>query len=723
MSATGTERRHVDIAALSEAKVVALVGASETGFYGRQFVKNLREGGFRGEIVPIHRSATTVAGLPAYPSVSEVPHQIDVGVLIVRASNCPKIASELAEKGARCVVVLSDGFAETGTDEGRENQRQLVEVCDARGMLLIGPNGVGAADVTAGIVCLGVPLNEPMAVGSTSIVSQSGAILSGLLEGFTAEGVGADLAVSVGNGAQFSVADAIDTAADRDSTRIIAGYVESFGPELPRIRAGLLRARERGKTVVFVKSGRTELSRAVAVSHTASISGPDELISAMLEGYGAHRVDEPEELIRLVKLASMERVRAGSRSGAGVAVVTASGGNAGILADLASEHGLHLADFSPQTWAALHDEVPASGFVGNPLDVTGGSAAGAFDLEVVYENLFGDPAVGVLLYGFAPPWPTDEPGREAHRRHFEVIAAAAERHGKSAIIPTTALQRSTRWVTEFAHANPHVLFPLGQSLTVRALSKLFPASPRTSGPDRPGAGATHAVPSPSVAVLSEGRGRELLSAAGLPVAPGVHVPDETWQGGADAVREAILGLHAPYVLKANMDGVSHKAAIGGVRLRLHDAEALVEAAAGIRDDVATAAPHVAIDGLLVEEMVSGTELLLGMVRHDDVGPMLTLGLGGSLSETTDLKATVPMWPETGDWIPSLLQRAGLAGIVDRIPGAFEALGETLSRAREAFLSGVLRECHTVEVNPLFIGADRFVAAGDALILTTHVEGL
>lgn len=721
MSATGTARRHVDIAALSDAKVIALVGVSETGFYGRQFVKNLREGGFTGEIVPIHRSATTVAGLPAYPSVADVPHRIDVGVLIVRASNCPAIAAEFAEKGARCLVVLSDGFAETATEEGREIQRQLVDVCDEAGMLLIGPNGVGAADVTAGVVCLGVPLNEPMAIGGTSIVSQSGAILSGLLEGFTAEGVGADLAISVGNGAQFSIADAIDTATDRDTTHIIAGYIESFGPDLPRIRASLLRAREREKTVVFVKSGRTELSQAVAVSHTASISGPDELISAMLEGCGVHRVDESEELIRLVKLASMDRVQAGARSGGGVAVVTASGGNAGILADLASEHGLHLADFSPATWAALHDEVPASGFVGNPLDVTGGSAAGAFDLEVIYENLFGDPAVGVLLYGFAPPWPTDEPGREAHRRHFEVIAAAAERHGKAAIIPTTALQRSTPWVTEFARANPHVIFPLGQTLTVRALAYLFPAPPPRASTDPLTAGGSHA-PSSSLEVLSEGRGRELLGAAGLPVAAGVHVPDETWEAGADAVRDAIAGLHAPYVLKANMDGVSHKAAIGGVRLRLHDADALIDAAAGIRRDVAAAAPHVVVDGLLVEEMVSGTELLLGMVRHDDVGPMLTLGLGGSLSETTDLKATVPMWPEADDWVPALLHRAGLAAIVDRIPGALEALDETLSRAREAFLSGPLRDCHTVEINPLFLGPDRFVAAGDALILTTNVEG-
>lgn len=713
---------HNGLQALSTTEAVALVGVADGSFYGQLFIKNLVNGGFRGKIAPVHHRAGMVAGHPAYASINDIPHSVDVAVLLLKANRCAQAARELADKGCRCLLVMADGFIESGTDEGRRAQEELVEVCDQRGILLIGPNGVGAADYRAGLVCLGVPLNEPGKSGGASIFSQSGALLSGMIDGFLKEGVGLDLALSVGNGAQFGIADALEALVERESTTFIAGYVEGFGSDLSRIRNALRRARAADKMVVLVKGGRSELSIAVAASHTASIAGSDRLISAMLRSVGVHRVDEPEEMIRLISIASKLPAPHAISIRGGVAVATASGGNAGILADLASQYKVRLADFQERTWSILRAEVPDSGFVGNPLDVTGRGAAGGLDVAPIYEAIFGDPNVDMLVYGFGPPWPDDDPGREAHRATFRLVGETARRHGKPVVVPTTTSQRATGWVREFTAENPHVLFIEGQQLTMKVLGRLFPAG--SLEPPGNGTSVDRDVPDErqSRLVLSETRGRTLLASAGIPLARGIDLTSATPETLDAALDGHLADLAPPYVLKARVEGLSHKAAVGAVAVGLPDRAAIVARAKDMVGSIAEHRPDLRVDGFLVQEMVRGTELLLGLVRYPDIGATMTLGLGGALSETTDHNATVSLEEVCDDWVDDLVELAGLTRLMARLsPAARASFGDVLVRARNAFLTGTLDNYQTVEINPLFMTSEGPPLAGDALVISDHED--
>lgn len=676
---------------LGPAHCVALVGASERSFFARFALHNLRAQGYAGELWPVNPRAAEVLGLRAYRSIADLPAAPDLGVVALAPERCLEAVRELADAGTRVVIVLSDGFAETGREPGIGYERALAELCRARALTLIGPNCVGAADFRLRLVCLGQPIPGRVAAGAVSIVSQSGGLLTSVLDAIVGEGLGADLCLSIGNGTCFDAVDGLAAAIERDTTRAVCAYVESFGSDIARLEAVLARARDLGKPVALVKVGQTDLGRRIALSHTATIAGPDHYLDALLRQYGALRCADIEEMARVVAVA----LQVGALGRRGVAVLGGSGGTAGLVGDLVASVPMPLARFSRATVARLKSVVPDSGFAGNPLDLSG-RAAGSPEIEAAYDAIFADPDVGAVLLPFSVTLPDEQPERVAHRDYLELLAGKSDASDKPLVVATLVAQPRPGWVDGLVARHAHTSVYIGLRSTMAALARL--GVPRPVRPGRPA--AHHAVST----VLSEADGRQRLEAIGFPVMPGQVCSN------VGAAARALAHLGAPVVLKAVLPGQAHKSRLGGVEVGL-------ATPAQVRDAWTSITARTSARAVLVERMVGGLELLVGLERDPDHGVALTLGLGGALTETVGAHATQVLRRGLRPSLPELIRLAGLEALFARLPlDTRRRLAQAVALLSREFVSGALRDCRSVEVNPLFVTPAGEVLAADVLIV-------
>jgi acetate---CoA ligase (ADP-forming) len=679
------------------AERIAVVGASTRQFFAYWTIQNLHSYQFEGDIWPVHPAETEVLGHPTWPSIEELPAAPDLAVVAIRASACPEAVRRLRARGCKTIVVLSDGFAETGTQAGMALQQELVEA--AAGATLIGPNAMGVADFHGGTVAVGGPLARELRPGPVSIVTHSGGLLSTMLSGLGAEGLGADLCISIGNGAAFGLLDGIEACAARHTTETVAVYMEGLGDEAPRLGEVLDRAQAAGKRVVVLKPGRSEAALAVVESHTAKLVGPHDVAEALLRRHGALVVEDLQTLVRVANLAPAVDGRA---QGGAVAVVGSSGGAAGLAADLAHRCGMPLAEYDETTRAALARLVPSSGTIGNPMDLSGGLA----DVAATFETVGRDPDVGLLLLVFPAPFPDDSPERESHRQYLETTAAAAAASDTAMVVSSLVAQEQTDWCRAFAARYQHVWVVQEIGVTCRALAALLGSA--ASRPPPPfSASRTHQAALGGRAPLSEAAGRELLVAAGLPVVPGHLCRSEV------ELRAATRRLGFPLVVKAVLPGVAHKARVGGVSIGLCNVEAVVTAGRQMRD--ACAAAGLVAEGILVEEMVTGTELLVGLTRDVHYGPAVTIGVGGDLADTGIGHATEVLPLGGRSAVGGLLASAGLAPALAGWGVSGNRLISYLLRLCDAFTTGNLASFAAVEINPLFVTRDGRVLAGDVLV--------
>jgi acyl-CoA synthetase (NDP forming) len=669
---------------------VAVVGASPRNFWSLCAIRNLAHFGGGRPIWPVTPTSSEVEGHPAFASIDQLPGTPAAAIVAVRRDRCPGLVADLAKLGTPTVVVVSDGFAERADEEGRRLQDELVRACDGFPTRLVGPNCVGVADFTAGLCAIAEPIPFTTRPGEVSFVTQSGALLSSTLSGFAEEGVGIDWCISIGNGATVSVPGAISIAAARATTSVIGVYMEGLphAGAVEDFTTALAAAADAGKTVIILKSGVSDRGRRVALSHTASISGADAVFSATLAEYGALRADSVDELIRLATV-----VRLGAKPGRSrrVAVVGSSGGVAALSSDLAQRHGVDLSTFSPETMAALTASSGPGSFVENPFDIIGKPGANEGRSDDIYGAVYRDPDVGFVVAPFSVNLPDDTAERETHRQTFRRLADLAAQHGVPTLITTVPVTEWTDWAQTFRAENPHINLVRGMATTFAALGKIFPAT--TS--------ATTEPPSAAVAglVRSEGAARDLLETAGVPVVPGVVIPD-----GAVAA-DTVEALRPPFAVKV-VAPVSHKAAIGGVELGVA-AQDVDAAIARVRANVlASGLDPGDLHGCLVEEMVFGRELLVGLQSDPLFGRYLVVGLGGAATELAGVAVTSRL-PVTTDDIAAMLVTIGVTDSPHTV--AF------IARAAAQFIAGALADAATVEINPAIISADRCLAA-DALVV-------
>ncbi|MTD53180.1 acetate--CoA ligase family protein [Amycolatopsis pithecellobii] len=680
-------------------RAIAVIGASQRSFYATMAIRNLTGYGFDGEILPVHRAGGTLLGQKVYPDVASLPVDPDLAVVGVSAARAAEAIEQLAGRGCRKIVLIADGYVERADEIGAARTAELAGLCDRLGVELVGPNGIGVASFAEGFVPICEPIPADVHSGQVSIVSHSGALVSGILDGFAMAGLGVNAVISVGNGTVTNLLDWLEWTVEDPGTTAVACYAEGIG-DLSRFRTIAGRAAANGTLIVLLAAGRSGLARDIALSHTASVAGDHDLLDAVCVDTGVAVVPDVETLVTVCDFHAHGMAR-------GPVVITSSGGAATLTADLAADAGLALPALGDASRLLLDDLVSASGYVGNPMDLTASGSLDGPARRRLYEALLRDERIDGALCVLAVTFPGEEDFRGMHREMISALADAAEATGRDVVLVPIGEQAVTDWVARVVADTPRL--GLVRSLR-RALAALGILQRRTRYA-RTGQAAEERSASKrdGMGWLSEPAAKDLLAACGLPVARGVLA-----ERRADLLTARLPG-DGPYVVKGVVREVAHKARFGLVEIGLQDRTGVRRAAKAIERNAAEHGLADRVEGFLVEEQVAGFEVMVSTRWHSGV-PFLTLALGGTLVEALRTSASVPLPLHPGSWV-SLVDRSGLGPVLGALPaGGQDALRRLCEALADAVVGGVLAPFGTVELNPVIVGRAGDVHIVDALML-------
>jgi acyl-CoA synthetase (NDP forming) len=693
------------LTSLLRPRSVALVGASDKSAFSLLAYRNLVEFGLAGHTYLVSRRAE-VHGQAAVPSCAQIGEPVDVAYLMVPQAGMPAALEDAAAAGIRNACVLSSGYAEAG-EAGRAAQDELARHAAGLGLVLLGPNHLGFANFTDGVpVCsIPVPRREP---GPVALLSQSGASSSAMLDFAAMVDVGLSYLVTLGNEAMITAGHVLDYLVDDPGTRAVAIFMETVrDPET--FRRAARRAAAADKAIVVLKAGSSVLSARTAAAHTGALTGDDRVIDAVFADLGVIRVDCIEDMLITAGAAAA----LGRLSKPGIGIVSISGGACDIVADRADDLGADLPELAPETRAALAAIMPAYGTVQNPLDVTGAAVIDPTIFTRAIEAMSADPAIGVVGVVNSIPWRADQfPGQAFVDAIGAGMRAAS---GPSAYVnqvmqPVTDVTRAS-----MAHGGVSCVIPgLRQAVVALHHVAWWSGATRTTEAGPP---AVPAVPVPEPArrhgKWSEHAARGLLADAGIPL-----VPARLAGSAAEAV-QAAAGFGAPVSIKVVSAGIPHKTDIGGVRLDVPPADGPVRAAYQAVTEAATAARPAgpAIDGVLVSPMRrGGTELLVGVVRDPQWGPVLAVAIGGLFVEILNESVLAPLpvsAVQAGRLLDRLRGQAVLDGARGGVPADRGALAAVIARIGDLALA-LGEDLESLEVNPLLVDGARIEALDAAV---------
>jgi len=686
------------VARFLEPRSIAVVGASRrAGAVGGAVLRNLVESGFPGAVFPVNPAAGEVQGLPAFASVAAVPGEIDLAALAVRAEGVLDVARECAAKGARSLVVLSAGFSESGP-EGSERERELLAVCRAAGMRLLGPNCLGILS-TRPEQALNVtfaPTAPP--AGNVAFASQSGALGLALIEFAATRSLGVSSFASLGNRADLTANDLLEFWEEDEQTRLALAYIESFTD--PRRFARVARRVGRRKPLVVVKSGRSASGARAASSHTgALLAASDRTTTALFEQSGVIRAETLSELLDVAALLSSQPLPPGPRVG----ILTNAGGPAIMCADTCEAAGLEVPELPAELRAELASFLPGEASFANPVDMI--ATASAEQYRRAIEVLGAWEGIDALIAIFIRPLQTAS----------EDIAAAIDA-GAAALareIPVQAVLMTPSESAAIAAAArlPTYLFPEDAA---RALAKASRHARWRERPPAPPASFAGLREAEAAAILAEalGAGREWLDAeqcARLLDCYGVAMPAAIVAADPVAAGEAAAELGGSVALKAHGPGILHKSELGAVRAGLRGPKEVAGAARAM--DAALADAGLERSALLVQRMVEdGVELLVGVASDPVFGPVVACGAGGTAVELLG-DVSVRVCPLSGDdgeaMIRSLAVFPMLTGFRGRPPVDREALAQLVLRV--GALADSHREIVELDLNPVIATPDGALA--------------
>jgi acetyl coenzyme A synthetase (ADP forming)-like protein len=671
------------IARVLDARSVAVIGAGRQELnVGHQVVVNLL-GNFDGVVYPVNPSATGIAGVKAYPTLSAIPDPVDLAVIAVPAAAVLGVVQECAAAGVKGLVVLTAGFRELG-EAGGTVEVALRDLARASGMRLIGPNCVGIVNAATGLNATFASWSP--APGSVAMQSQSGALGIALLDRSRRHGLGVSSFVSVGNKADVSGNDLLEYWEDDPATKVILLYLESFGN--PRRFARIARRVSRRKPIVAVKAGRTEAGARAASSHTAALASTDAAVDALFRQTGVIRVDTVDDLFDTARVLDRQPLPTGRR----VAIVTNSGGPGVLATDACSGAGLELATLADATRSAIREAAGPNAAVTNPVDLVASATPSIFETAVgaalVDEGV--DAVVVIATPTFAaPPVETAEAiGRAAVGVDKPVVASFLAWPDLPPVLPGD--------VPAFAAPEPAVR-SLGRAADYAEWRRRDPGTvPDLEGIDVEAARTVvHEVlaADPGGRWLTPDEVDRVLLDYGLPV-----VTTQTAESADDAVAAADKAGY-PVVLKATGPTILHKSDVGGVLLDLRDADDVRAAFDDMRlrlgDD---------LSGVVVQHQVEeGTELIVGVTHDVLFGPLVMAGLGGVAVELLGDRGfrVVPVTDlDAAELVRSLRGSPLLFGYRGRPPADVDALERVIVRIAQ--LAADLPEVAEVDLNPVIV---------------------
>lgn len=701
-------------------RAVAVIGASERpDSVGHAIFRNLlfgdpeangerrRENGFAGEVYAVNPRGGEILGQPVYARIGDVPGEVDLVVVCIPPKAILGVLEEAGEKGVRAVIVISAGFAEIG-EEGLALQQEMVAKARSLGIRIVGPN------------CLGIlrpkkRLNASFAARSTAhggvaLLSQSGALITGVISYAEVEAFGLSAAVSLGAKADVSDVDVLDFFADDEETHAVALYAESF-PE-PRAAFEALRRLAAKKPVVALKGGTSEAGAKAASSHTGALAGSASAYRAAFAQAGVLVPPGIGDFLTWARTLALQPPAPGKR----IAIVTNAGGPGVLSADEAGRCGLELATLSQETLTALDEVLPSVWSRNNPVDVIGDATPERYRdaLRILGRAPEVDGIICIMtVQAMTSPLETARAIVEAHEGDSWHKPLVSSFLGLVGTETGTYLDR---------HGIPELNTPEEAVRAMQALVERGRFLRRKEPPRFSGEGLPAPDHARAKAGIEEARrlgqknldlalARDVLAAAGIRYNGSGTARDEE-----EAVKIA-AEIGYPVVLKLISPDVVHKSDVGGVVLDVASDDEVREACASIRERVEAHQPGARITGFTVEEQVKGTEIIVGVSRDPDFGPLLMVGMGGIFVEVYKDVSFRLLPLSRGDalqMIDEIKAQPLLDGARGRPVLNREELAEMLLRVSQ--LIEAVPDIQEVDLNPLVITEKGLVAIDARVII-------
>ena len=659
---------------------IAIVGASESGAGGwpRAIYANLDHAGFPVPVYLINPRRDRLWDREVYPSFASLPEPVDLALTLIPAEAVVDSLAEGLASGLKGALVFAARFGEGGDEAGGDRARGLAALCN-EGLRVCGPNCMGALALPEANLFYPAERVRALPRGGVGVVFQSGGTFQYWLGQGAVRGLGFSYAVSSGNELDLDVADYIAFLVDDPGTRVIACMLEGIRRPEAFMEAAA-RALAAGKPIVVVKTGASERGRSATESHTGAVAGDDDIFNAVCERYGIVRCHGLDDLIETTLMFSTARLPKGPR----VAFAGYSGGATGLFLDYASEVGLPVAELSEDTRTAIAPLLDRGLEPSNPLDGGAGLAGRQEDFKEICRTIADDPAVDILsMQGQLPVQEDDRADPEVFATVSRCPASvvAHGRMGQNVSDTGRAFQKASG-----------VPFLQGLPETVRALKTLG----AYAGRRRRGAPAKRGTASPLAGTVPD-----LLADAGVPGPRGGIAA--TAAEAADLAEE----IGYPVALKIVSPQAVHKTEIGGVALGLGDDLSVLRAAGDMEARLKAVQPDARLDGFLVQEMVDGLEMFVGLRDDPQFGPFIVTGLGGIQVEALGDLAfrLLPVdEAEAREMLESLRGRPLLGSYRGRPARDVDALVCAMLAAGEVYL-GVQDRFADIEINPLTVLAD------------------
>ncbi|UCC89939.1 MAG: acetate--CoA ligase family protein [Anaerolineales bacterium] len=669
-------------------KSVAVVGASRTqGKLGYAVLSNIIQSGFSGHIYPINPKADEILGLPCYASLDDVEGEIDLAVIVIPAKFVVEVLETCGERNVGSAIVISAGFRETG-HEGLMAERKMAELAEKYHMRTVGPNCLGVIDTLT-------PMNASFAVGMPrqgriAFMSQSGALCTSILDIALAQEIGFSHFVSLGNKADLNEIDFLQAWAKDSESKVVMAYLEGIADGARFIQTA--RQLTKHKPIIAIKSGSTSAGSRAVSSHTGTLAGSERAYEAAFKQAGVLRAGSVGELIDLSVALAYQPLPRNEQ----VAIITNAGGPGIMATDAIERCGLRLASLSQETMDGLRQALPSAASVLNPVDVLGDALADRY--RAALQSTATDPNVGALLVILTPQFMTE----------IEETAHAVREVADHSDIPVLACfmgEANTEAGAKILanHNVPNYVVPERAVAALKAMvdQRQWQERPlpqiETFDVDRERvARIFQRVRTDGRLQIGDAEARDILAAYGIPIPASKLCP---------TVEEAVAfaeEIGYPVVMKIASPDILHKTDIGGVRLN-------IESASDVRDsfDLLTFRamrymPDAEIWGCLVQQQVrGGKEIITGMNRDPQFGPLVMFGLGGIYVEVLkDVSFRIAPFSrrEANEMMREIRSFNLLRGVRGEAPSDIEAISDTLLKVSQ--LVADFPDIVEMDINPL-----------------------
>ncbi|MQG17678.1 MAG: acetate--CoA ligase family protein [SAR202 cluster bacterium] len=694
-------------------KSMAIVGATPRMQYGGRFLNAALRGKDKVTIYPVNPRYEEIQGLKSYPSVTDLPEAPDVVGIVIPYNNVLNVLQESYAKGTRAAVVISAGFSERGEQDRADLQSELTKFCRESGLRMSGPNCLGLANIKDGIWASSSSRGVAGLSGNIGLICQSGASAFGpFLVRAVDEKIGFSYIISTGNEADLDFCDFARYLIDDDSTDVIAGFVEGFKDGKKFLEVAKLALKKR-KPIILIKIGKSQFGTRAAKSHTAALTGEDENYEAAFSQYGVIRVQDYDDLLQISNLFA----QTGRLNSEGISVVSHSGGISSLTADMLGQAGLDLPELDAKSRDGINEVLQGRGWASNPSDVTGFANSESF--PSIMDNMIAGDNMGCLVVASAGGEEQINQVIEARSRYL----SAPEGQRKQLVYLWTGSRVEESTLQKLQEAKIPLFYTpdkLGYALKhlvdyhKRADYMAQNASDSTFELSAIQKESIEHVKSLSKSQLSEDESKKLIENWG------VITPQRFLTQSSDEAVEAANELGFPVVLKVDSSEILHKTEAGVVRVNVKDDVEVRSVFNEIMESAKKVSNAKDINGVLVEEMVTGgIEVMAGLTVDEQLGPVILFGSGGTSVEVYK-DVTRRMCPiskqDAFEMIDEVNASVLLKGFRGASPKDIEALAQLLVNLSQlgASLSEDVKE---LDLNPVMVlDKGKGVKAADALVI-------